>query len=520
MGRKKSGRKNWWLPKGNSGEIARTYRGSGERKMEEADEKEGFRPDREEKISIGVGLRLNYPLVGECLPEDLEISSTGSDDEEFSIEMTVKPRFMFVASLCAVCLERSEFKVLCECCRMLSYCSIAHRKQGLPEHRDLCESLKEIRSSIASTMSAESNERLNAEQYRVYRLELLTILEAKSGRPLNLWEKEIVLYPRVCRICRCFSESLICCAVCAMESFCQNHREEHEKWCKEFQVLQRCLFLQNKHGCVYPKIPNKPQRSSVALSDTSFDELIMHRIYENSSYYREMDCFTYSTLSHLCTIPLTTLYSIEISCPEWQKKTELVVHVLGAEFQFEGVNLHVWEKMFLHFLPNLKRLCLVLVGPELRLPNGVPPNLLSKVKLCSECKAASRAVVVVFRPETLYHELVREKLEHDVKPDLICAFNPGLYRKTGFAGKDTWPETIKEFCKTKTPVVITAYTADEMFWEIARIKSVDKIEVMLESQQNPFASIKPDRNFVSDDTSPLIYKNYYIGIIKGESTLP
>ncbi|CAL7937308.1 unnamed protein product [Xylocopa violacea] len=422
--------------------------------------------------------------------------------------MVIRPRFVFVSSLCAVCSKRS--RLFCERCRMVSYCSAKHRTQGLAKHGELCVPLGEIRASIASI-----SRDLDPEEYRVYRLELLARLESRIARPLELWEKEIVLYPRVCRLCRRFSEKEICCADCGMEIFCAEHSDEHKTWCEQFQVYQRFLFLQRNHDdCVAPKIPNVRERMFVASAERSFDEL-MRKLYGNwSKYYREMDCYTYCTLSHMCTIPLTALYSMQISCPEWESKLEWTVHVVGAEFEFEGVNLRVWEKLFLHFLPNLRRLRLVLIGPELRLPSGVPRELLSTVKVCNACQAAGKTVRVSFKPETLYHEFVSRD-----EPDLICAFNPGLYRKTGFAGRDTWFETIRVFCGKSVPVAVTSYTADEMLWEIARINSVANVEVLLEPRQNPYASIKPDRNFVTDNSNPLIYKNYHIVVIKGKSVL-
>ncbi|KOC59359.1 hypothetical protein WH47_11545 [Habropoda laboriosa] len=414
---------------------------------------------------------------------------------------------------------------------MVSYCSTAHRTQGWSKHRELCEPLTEIRLLLCSMLSTDGDGdgdkkkksralvgQLDAEQYRVYRLQLLAILESKMRRPLELWEKEIVLYPRVCRVCRRFGEKLICCARCGMEWFCKEHRDEHEKWCDEFRVLERILLLQRRYGCVNPKIP-KVRGEMSGLREVDFDET-MYRIYGDCSYYREMDCYTYSVLSHVSTIPLTALYSMEICCPEWQRKSDWTIHVVGAEFQFEGMKLEVWEKLFLHFLPNLKRIRLTLVGPELQLPSGVPPELLSKVKVCSKCKSAGKEVIVSFRPETLYHHLFPDaSQESAIQPvDLICVFNPGLYRNTGFGGRDTWPETIREFCIRSTPVVVTSYTADEMVWEIARINSIADVEIILQPRRNPFASIKPDRNFVSDDASPLIYKNYYISIVKGKSS--
>ncbi|XP_076676364.1 uncharacterized protein LOC143373227 [Andrena cerasifolii] len=479
-------------------------------------------PQFRETDVIGVEPRLIYPLVRASLAKDSSVEEEEEEEEEEdeeSIELNVKPRFVFVSSLCAVCLKKSQ--VFCERCQMVSYCSEDHRSHGLLEHGDICDGLREIRRSIATSLSDESIERLDAEQYRVYRLRLLGILESKIDRPLRFWEREIVLYPRVCRICRRYREHPTCCAYCAMEYFCEDHGEQHQRWCREFRVLRRCLFLQYRHGCVYPTIPNVRREICVASPDVDFDRL-MHRIYQNSPYYREMDCYTYSILSHQSTIPLTVLYSMQTCCSEWSSKTDWTIHVLGAEFQFEGINLAVWEKLFLHFLPNLKRLRLLLVGPELRLPSNVPTRLLSKVKLCSGCKSAGRTVDVLFRPERLYHELVRDEPGPGrvAEPDLICLFNPGLYRKTGFAGKDTWLDTIREFARVSIPVVVTSYTKEEIFWEITRINSLIQVNVLLEPRRNPFASIKPDRNFVTDHTNPLIYKNYYITIVQAKPTLP
>lgn len=442
-----------------------------------------------------------------------ESSEDENEEEEERVELNIRPRFVFVSSLCSICMQRS--KLFCERCRMVSYCSTAHRAQGSTKHRELCEPLNEIRSSMVSMLSDKSGSaRLDPEQYRVYRLKLIASLESKIGRWLELWEREIILYPRVCRSCRCFSEKSICCSRCGMEYFCEEHGEEHENWCAQFQILQRVLLFQHRYGWVDPKIPNEFRQISVTRSNLDLDHLLLE-IYGNCPYYRKMDTYTYSTLSQLCTIPLTALYSAQTCCPEWETKMEWTIHLVGAEFQFEGINLRVWEKLFLHFLPNLKKLRLILIGPELRLPSGVPPRLLSTVRLCKKCTSTGRAVIVTFKPEMLYHDAA----EYLAAPDLICIYNPGLYRKTGFGGKDSWYETIREFCKASVPVTVTSYTKHEILWEIARINSVADVQIVLQPRQNPFASVKPDRNFVSDDTDPLIYKNYYLTIVKGKSNL-
>ena len=230
-----------------------------------------------------------------------------------------------------------------------------------------------------------------------------------------------------------------------------------------------------------------------------------------------MDCHTYATLSYITTVPLTTLFAIQKSYKNWKTKKDFSVHIIGAEFHFECWNLRIWEKVFLHYLPALTSLTLTFTGPELQVPQ-VLVELLEQVKICTQCRTSGRSINVTFNQEKLYHEVNNDSTGLN-NPDVICLFNPGLYRDTGFNGRDTWPLTIRKFCEKNIPVVITSYTEKEIPQDIQRIKSVSDVEVVLEPQKNPFAALKPDRNFVSDDSVPLMYKNHFITIIKGKSSI-
>lgn len=455
--------------------------------------------------TIDVYARLKLPLV-QSMRSSMHHRSLDDSDEEDTLELNFWPRFVFASNLCLICMERSW--QTCEFCGMVSYCNDQHKKQGWPRHRDLCEVLTEI-CTIGGGLSLLPE--LTPDDYRIYRLKLIEIVECRLGRPFELWEKEIILYPRVCRSCRHFSKALRSCPACEIELHCDDHDSGHEKWCREFQVFRRVLLMQHENGHIDPEMPHIFRNNPLRLPD-DFD-LLIARLYDYSIYYRDMDCYTYCTLSHISTIPLTTLYSMQISYQNWETIDTFVIHVIGAEFQFECINLHVWEKFFLHLIPSLKHLRLMFVGPELRLPT-IPLNLLTTVKICSACKTSGRHVNVSFHPGKFYHDFCRSK--QFIKPDLVCLFNPGLYRETGFEGRDTWPETIREFCKTGVPICVTSYTKHEIPREMIRIKSITDVVTILEPQRNPYASIKPDRNFVSDDTAPLIYKNYYFAIVKGK----
>ncbi|XP_012280688.1 uncharacterized protein LOC105699874 [Orussus abietinus] len=455
---------------------------------------------------MGILSRINYPFV-ECFQRE----NFPDSDEEDSIELNFRPRFIFVANMCAVCMEICTSGIICEFCKMVSYCSQKHKEQNRPVHEDLCKILGEICLTNEGWLLAQG---LPAEHFRIFRVELLKMIEQGIGRPLQLWEKEIILYPRVCTKCNYFGEDLNFCKNCEIQFHCEEHGNDHLGYCQEFQMFRKILLLQHRHGCIDIDIPNKILDKDCSTLADSFDDLIA-KLYDFSGYYTKMDCYTYATLSHIGTVPLTALFAMQKSSEDWSEQISWTIHVVGAEFLFEGMHLHVWEKFFLHFLPNLKHLEIVLAGPELHVPQGIPTNLIEKVRICSRCKSASRKINISLKVNKLYHEYSR--LQDFIKPDMICLFNPGLYRDTGFNGLDTWPDTIREFCKFKVPVVVTSYTEFEIPRDIERIKSISSVDVILEPQRNPFASLKPDRNFVSDDSAPLMYKNQYISIIKGIS---
>lgn len=92
---------------------------------------------------------------------------------------------------------------------------------------------------------------------------------------------------------------------------------------------------------------------------------------------------------------------------------------------------------------------------------------------------------------------------------------------TGFSGLDTWPETLTSSLQLNCPIVVTSYTEVESPLDFAQIEKFSneqgsnrKLEVVQPSASNPFASQRPERNFISDDVAPMIFKNYYYFVVK------
>lgn len=94
---------------------------------------------------------------------------------------------------------------------------------------------------------------------------------------------------------------------------------------------------------------------------------------------------------------------------------------------------------------------------------------------------------------------------------VVCFYNPGLYRATGFNGLDTWPDTIKAAVSFDCPIAVTSYTEVEAPRDLDRLQreAGRELQIIQAPHINPFTSQRPERNFISDEIAPMIFKNFY-----------
>ena len=99
----------------------------------------------------------------------------------------------------------------------------------------------------------------------------------------------------------------------------------------------------------------------------------------------------------------------------------------------------------------------------------------------------------------------------------VCAFNPNIQRTSTYKIEDTWPMTLKYIFKQRVPFLLTAYTLNELKRDIDRVKECSKIDFKMisEPKLNPFTSVRPDRNFITDHEMPLLFKNNCFSIMCG-----
>lgn len=435
------------------------------------------------------------------------------DDEEEQIEYKFAPRPVFLATNCQVCKNPLRNIVQCDTCRMVSYCNEEHRRSDLGSHKDLCAVIVEIATRRGGHIYNMAH-KLSDDEYRNLRVHTLNQSEQMLRRPLQAFEREILLFPRTCcsSSCREWRQNLLTeCKDCRQVSFCTDHPDHllptHKQWCKSYFLFQKLILRQKILGRIEPILPVRIASKSFALPP-NIDEVIK-LLYKNSTALRD-EC-VYATLTQVATGPLTALNGF---LQTGLKPTEtFTIHLVGAELQFEGDTLDKWEAFFLH-VTNITELRVVFVGPELNVEN-LPIDIISRIRMCRQCRLRCRAVKFDFQCRRFYHEYWQDASVYQ-PPNLICFFNPGLHRSTGFGSLDTWPKTIATATSAGCPLVVTAYTEYECPLDLARLQREAKraLEVVQPPVANPFASQRPDRNFISEETSPMIFKNYYYFVVK------
>lgn len=443
-----------------------------------------------EHSSCEVGSRRDGVTGGEETSQEDEITfaSYVPNRERF------RGRDYYVHSLCQLCKRELSRRYSCERCGLLSYCSTEHRRLHWPEHAELCTAVQTVCKARGTAHILQGAPRTSPDAFRVLRIHNMQDCEHAIARTLDSWEKEMFIFPHVCTQCHEYrAEALVVCSRCNHSSSCKGHPpDSHDNCCLHLSRYKAIIKDQVKFGVYCPSIPPS-QISSTLPKLTS--------IYNTFNNIRKaMSDFEFFELTEIVTYPLTVLNTLLcIKNSQELSSKEFVLHVVGAERSFETNKLEKWEYYVLHLIPELSHLEIVFIGPELNTEN-------QDYKVCNCCCSAKKSISFKFE-NRLYHELT--KMPSISKPHLVCVFNPGLYRVTGFNGQDTWKPSILSIFANNCPVLTTSYTKKEIFMDVERVKSIQNVRLDKEPVPNPFSSLKPNLNFVSEEDSPVIFKNQF-----------
>ncbi|XP_022126940.2 FK506-binding protein 5 [Pieris rapae] len=428
-------------------------------------------------------------------------------------------RKVFLPNFCHVCTKELGSRVACKFCNLLFYCSQKHKDEDWPQHQFLCFVVCTMAHLKEQKFIYGDAKNITGQDYRVLRMQLIISCEKMLRRKLVPWEQEALLYPRICNnsACREWRQDLLTdCQECGQISYCTEHPEHlplsHQRWCKSYALYQKLVSYQQKLGRLEPKLPTKVMPAEYQMPETMNE--VLASLYEEKLDMNDVD---YAAVTQIATAPLTAAFCYQTNGKNFglkglTKKSTLTIHIVGAELQFEADILNKWEVFFLHIHPDVKDLRVVLISRDLN-PSNLPLDLLSKIKLCESCRLSSRRLLFKFIDKKTYQDYFNS--DEFLKPDIVCSFNQSIERASIYNGRDHWPSTIKCISKLKTPLLITGYTLNELIRDISRVQKLSNFNVITEPKHNYFASIRPDRNFITDDEMPLLFKNYCYTIVCG-----
>lgn len=276
----------------------------------------------------------------------------------------------------------------------------------------------------------------------------------------------------------------------------------HQTWCETLHC--RLLFVQSQAAFGVLANTTLPKPPKVIYPEETTMKAYLEELQFPCPSGLSPELYN-AHLSELATYPLTLLHALQLLSRQGATNpTEyehLVVHVVGAEESFECSQMRKWKYFFINLLPKLKTLHLVFIGCELSIHD-------EKVHVDGR-------LVFEYHARMTYADYCRKCY---IKPSIVCAFNCGLYRNTGFQGVDSWgPSIVPMLGKAPgVPLLLSAYTSREANLDVQRVWELlgTSLHVIQQPMKNPFASIFPNHNLVSESECPVAFRNFFMSIVK------
>lgn len=207
-------------------------------------------------------------------------------------------------------------------------------------------------------------------------------------------------------------------------------------------------------------------------------------------------------------MPLTILDALQrFSLTPTSIGSKMVVHVLGAQIDFEIKYGAMAFEEIMHQLPWVKELVVEFIGPHAGSMDGgdIPMDT------CSKCRQAgrqrtyrmSKSVFFIFSRSYLNHLIAYVSFSlfyHDfasrrsyTTPTISVAFNSGLHETP-----DEWRPSIKSLLKNNVPCVFTSYNGGEAREDVRHL-SIMGANIVWGGERNRWSGQKAHFDYFTED---------------------
>ncbi|XP_051160817.1 uncharacterized protein LOC127281245 [Leptopilina boulardi] len=410
-----------------------------------------------------------------------------------------RPRSCFYSQICHVC-RKLEAKIICNRCRIISYCNNKHRDQDQIHHKDICRVILMLMKEMNTANLFDNAKTSDSELWLRAKIDIMKKVKTQLGRKLEEYEKQMFLFPKACAICHDSDSSLLKNCECGV-SLCKIHNKDpnHKKLCKELSIAYKMSTTETEPNLNF-MIRINVVKGSIDEYPSSMLEFINSFSEPTITNYQNHEEINYQHLatSNFITDMLTLRYYIKKINPLFTTITTMVIHIIVVN-KNELMSENSW-KQFLYSFQQLKNLEIVFIGPEV-------PNCPERIFNTPELNTIEKRRLKIDYCSTTYDKYFRNK--KFIKPQIILGCNLNIHESKLFEIlENTWKETILTVEKVGVPFILTSGTKERAEMEHKIICDLLGKSVNFQFfEENPYSSLTPERDF---ETEGVMYANKFV----------
>ena len=430
--------------------------------------------------------------------------------EQFSCLENYNTDIPFTCSVCKRGPGESCDLKHCSACWAALYCSREHQIKDFPKHKKVCKKIQALKLAERDISIIPSSEREWADfiLYSTARLSDDTGLNSY----LNTLE-----HCRICFATPFFTATrhveLRACSVCNIAHHCANpacaqaFSQRHTVAdCERFFIMRAAVVMNMQAGGVLCRSSNSRSSDIPTTWDSYFSE---HQKFDDFDYVSPTLLRmppVMGALTYFLSMTMTVLHSLSLvySKEELADLQSMELHALGAQ-SYECISAIVRHEELFHWLPKLRQLKIVFVGPK----STHIDQYNTQGIFCQACTSlACKTDISIIRG--CYHE-VQDKVSVSAAT-VVIACNAGIHDPQFRA---SWTPTVRLLAsQPKLPVIFTGFTESEIHQDEAVLSSLGA-NIVVSGKRNAFRGLLPCLDSCEPETVGFYFANMYLCVFMG-----
>ncbi|KAF7290658.1 MYND-type domain-containing protein [Mycena indigotica] len=430
----------------------------------------------------------------------------------------------------------------CSKCKRVYYCSSACQTRDWPHHKTECKVLRRVNKYDADKGHTLSDPSLRLAYHVAEEQARCRVISDSLGPSPYSQNPPLITYGMKCQVCfrtpfhDINAVEFTPCPTCKLAWWCSPecasafsktaHTKQH---CEDLACVGATdsvysAYIHSRKKGLHPIVLRELEMTQpVYIPPSSLTGWADYRKRVFPRFALAAD-FTAREFSHvhpqatravemLATEPtsliVTLLRGLEIALPDLPTRKSLCIHFVGSSLL--EISSQAMNEELLHYLPHLKSLKMVYVGPGVASMSEGQPEHTNLA--CNACTGRRRLRFSILRDAT-YHDFAQTSTFSTHTPDLIAGFHTGM----GEVDTDSWRTSVSLILAKKIPALFTTYSLPEAMHDTILLRSLGAVFVK-ELERNIWRGEIPhpreQQDLVAMEASH--YTNNYFFIVRGSS---